>query len=179
MKEKNAKKNTTKETNNKINTIFMKEKGRIFTKQKLAVFKEPVALLMRKTGMVEFYENVKGDELAFEDANGHDLAIALSPEFLQTFEYAGTTFKGYICYEEEAFPLPQKPIVYAELMQSLLYKTLHDIRDWRAKVLDARAGLIWKILLGVAIIIGAIGMYKLLVGNPAPVVIAQNLPLTP
>lgn len=69
------KKETTKQQNNTSNatqrkTVFKKYKQLIGSYLETANFKEPIALLMRRTRKVDFYENVTQGEFEFDHSDG-------------------------------------------------------------------------------------------------------------
>ena len=81
------------------------------------------------------------------------------PQMLHSFDYGkGNKFKGYICHEDYPIPLPDNPVLTAEVFQMAIDKTLNDIKKWRAKELQAKGDLVWKLLVGVAIVIAVLGV---------------------
>lgn len=147
----------------RIKILLKSYEGRFKSYQEMANFKEPVMLLMRNTRKTEFYDNVTSGWFSFTHTDGSGRNIKLSPEFLQTFDYGKRTFKGYICHEDYPTPLPERPIVTAEQFQWAIDKTQNDLQNWKAKELGARGDMWYKILIGIAIIIGVIGFIKLIV----------------
>lgn len=166
MNEKN--KENKKSNAKKIRLLIKKQKGLLWAKKSMVKFKEPIVFLMRRTGKIEFYENATSGEFEYEHSNGRTNKILLSPEYQHTFDYGSTYFKGYILHEDNATPLPDKPLVSAELFSIALDKTLHDIKTWKAKELEAKGQLIWKIGMAVGLVIVAITFYYMIVSNQAP-----------
>ena len=116
-------------------------------------FKEPVVFLMKRNRKVEFYENATQGSFKFERTDGREGNIELAPEFLHTFDYGKRTFKGYLCHEDYLTPLPESPVIMADMFNIAQEKTLHDVRKWK-KDEQAGIGLKWKqILIGIAILV--------------------------
>lgn len=160
------KKTEIKQRNQRLNALFKKHKGLIFKYKRTVNFKEPVALLLRRTGTIEFYEQVNQSEFQFEHTDGKEYKIYLAPRYLHTFEYGNTTFKGYILHEDSAYPLPTDPIHSTQMINAVIDKTLNDIKSWKAKELEAKGKLWWSILIGIAIIGLVYVLYKLMVPTP-------------
>jgi len=140
----------------RIRTLIKKVKGRFKEREELADFKEPVLYLERRGRKVEFYENINQNEFSFEHSSGDNRKIILGTRFLKTFDYAGKTYKGYICHEDYPFPLPEDPLLTAETFGITIEKVLSDYDKWKTKQLDAKANIIWKVFVGIALIIGVV-----------------------
>lgn len=155
--------------------IFKKQKRLFKAKQKLAHFEEPILILMRSTGKAEWYENATGGKFTFTHSNKEERFIILDQSFMQTFEYGGNTFKGYICHEDFPTPLPDNPIVTTELVAIMYEKVLNDISKWKVEQEKAKALKIrsWAILLAVAG--GIILLYIVLKKPNEAIQIAQNI----
>jgi hypothetical protein len=80
-----------------------------------------------------------------------------------TFDYGKRTFKGYICHEDYPTPLPERPVVTAEQFQWAIDKTQQDLKDWKAKEYSAKGDMWYRILIGIAIVIGVLGFVKMIV----------------
>lgn len=116
-------------------------------------FKEPVVFLARRNRRVEFFEDATKGRFEFTHSDGEMGKIDLSPEYLNTFDYGKRTFKGYICHEDHPTPLPENPIVTAELFNIAEEKVLHDMKKWKKSEQEG-IGLKWKqILIGIALVI--------------------------
>lgn len=131
----------------RIKALFQKKK--IFLKdfQKLAGFEEPIVILMRGNGRVEFFEKCK-KEFVFDHTNGKEMTIYLNRNLL-TFDYGRTEFKGYICHEDNPFPLPEDPVVTTELLKILTEKIILDKNDLDAKKKAMLGDMFLKIGLGI------------------------------
>lgn len=169
----NVKPRLYKHDQDKLDVLFKKYKKLMFSYKSLVEFKEPVLFLIKRNGNVEFYENVKKSVFKFKDDDDVEKEINLDPRFLLKFDYGNKIFKGYICYEDEAFPYPQKPIIYAEMFKLAIDKVIHDFRKWKEKEIKATAELFWKVGLAVALIIISIAVYKTLAPSRPDQVIEQ------
>ena len=149
----------------RINILLKKKKALLKSKLELARFKEPILLLMRRNNRVEFYEGATKGEFTFRHSNGHDVDIILDTSFIQTFEYGNNDFRGYILHEDEEFPLPQRPLVYAEQYKIAMSKVMNDIKTYKAKEIEAYGNLGWKIAGGIALLFIGLAIYYLLTGE--------------
>lgn len=172
---------TSKKTYQRIPLLYKKTKGLIWDHKKLKSFKEPCALLMRGNGSVEFYENIRGTEYNFEHSNGRKARILLYAQAIKNFDYAGTTFKGYILDENKATPI-RDGTEYSDHMSSLVID--NTIKTYSAEIEKLRleeakqAGKTWmNVFIGVALVIIAYGVYKMMSGAaPAQAaIIAENV----
>lgn len=148
-------------------TLFKKYKKLFKSKEALSDFQEPILFLERQSSKVEFYENATGGKFEYKHSDGKDRFIILDTRFLKSFDYAGRTFKGYYCHEDFPTPLPDSPIITAELVAIMFEKVLNDISKWKTEELKAKALNIkaWAIFAGV--IIGGILLYVILApSNP-------------
>jgi hypothetical protein len=145
--------------------ILLKAYEKKFTGEylKMANFQEPIVMLMRNTRKIEFFDNATTGWFQYNHTDATTRKVKLSPEFLQTFDYGKRTFKGYILHEDHPTPLPESPVVTAEQFQWAIDKTQQDLVNHKAKELGARGDMWYKILIGIAVIIGVFGLIKLLV----------------
>lgn len=164
----------------KIRTLFAQHKRLLINKKKIAPHKDPILLLLRLNNKVEYYHNVKTKKFEFKHSDGDERYILLDQAQLLTFDYGSNSFKGYIAHEDEALPYPHRPILYAQTVQVLIDKIMNDIKTWKAKELEAKGSMMWKIGAGIAIIIIAYALYKVLVPEPtqAPIIIQTLTNLT-
>lgn len=143
--------------------LFKVHKGLLRKKQKLVEFDEPILILMREGKKAEFYEKATGGKFIFSHSDGDERFIILDQSFMQTFEYGGKVFSGYICHEDFPTPLPENPIVTTELVALLYEKTLNDIKKWKIEELKAKKGLrmVWVwIILAIGAVIVLILIFK-------------------
>lgn len=119
--------------------IFKVYKKLLGRKQALADFQEPCLLLMRNSTKDEWYENATGGKFNYKHSDGEERFILLDPRFLRSIEYAGKTFKAYVCHEDIPTPLPENPTVTAELMAIMYEKVLNDIKKWKVEEAKAKA----------------------------------------
>ncbi len=179
MKENNKKQEKTE--NEPRTTIIMKYKKLLKDQQKLAEFKEPVVMLLRRNFKAEWYEGIKQNRFAFKHTDGLERVIYLDPNKVQTITYADKPFKCYVCHEDHLLPLPEDPIATLEQFETILDKTLTDLKNMRVKELKAKGDLIWKVIIGIAILGGVYILYKMLVpADPtAETIIVQAANTTP
>lgn len=172
IKSKFDKKSRAKE----IKTLLKKTKKLIGTHLRTIPFKQPIVFLIRNNKNVEFYEEATTGTFEFEHTNGKQYKIYLDgTNGLLDFGYGEHKFKGYILHEDNAFPLPEKPIHNTIMVNALIDKTLHDIKSWTAKELEAKAKVIWYLLGGIAVIILAYALLKILMpATPTPI---QPIPI--
>lgn len=132
--------------------MFKVYKGFLKKKQSLAEFDEPIMILMKNSGKVEFYENATGGKFIFQHSSGEERFIILDQRFMNNFDYGGNSFRGYVCHEDFPTPLPENPIVTTELVAIMYEKVLNDIKKWKVEEEKAKALKIksWAILLAVA-----------------------------
>lgn len=157
----------------RIRTLLKKHKKFMGSRKKLAKFKQPVVLLMRRGNTVEFFENAKKNEFEFEHSDGHTRSIILNPAHQKSFDYGADTFSGYILHEDIPVPLPEQPLITTEMVGILVEKTLADIRKWKAEEWKARGKFIWYIAGGIALIILAYAMYGLFMPQHAATTAAK------
>lgn len=171
-----------KEKTNKrlIKKVLTKHKGILKAHIKRVPFKEPIAFIIRRTGKVDFEENVKGVEYQFLHSEGKERRVWLNPRKLLDFEAGQDTFKGYLIDEDSAVCLPEDPIFDSSMVNTVIDKTLHDVKDHLTERIEARGELIKKIFWGITIVILAIGIFYLLVPKQPEIVqtIAQSIPLS-
>ena len=147
----------------RIRLLLKKRKGLIGTYQDTKDFEEPCLLLMRRSRKVEFYEKATQGKFIFEHSDGQERAIELNPQFIHTFDYGKRDFRGYVCHEDYPTPLPDIPVVSAEMYQLGIEKTLNDIKKWKAEEMKGIGEMWFKIRLGIAIVIGVLALAKMLV----------------
>lgn len=138
---------------NKIRMLLKKKETLFRDILDLADFKEPVVFLMRNNRKVEFYENATKNDFEFDKGDEEVGIIKLNPQYLHTFNYGKRTFRGYICHEDYPMPLPENPIMTAEMFSNTIDKTLMDIKSWKAKELEAKVSLRWALWGGIGLIL--------------------------
>lgn len=147
----------------RINTLFKKHKSMIGDQKATAKFKEPILILMRNNKKAEFYENATIGKFEYTHSNGEDMYIQLNRHFLQTFPYGTSEFIGYICHEDYPYPMPHDALITAEMKKIQEEKILNDYRKWTAEEWKAKGDLWWKILIGIAAILLAYALFRMLV----------------
>lgn len=166
-------KNIQKENTVRLKKLFRKYKKWFSREYIVYPFKEPCMLFIRRSGQVEFYENVKGSLFEFNHSDDSKRFIITTPSKQLLFGFGNKRFKGYICHEDYPLPLPQDPILTSEQVNVIVEKSLNDIKKWKAQEIRAKTGL-WKwILIGTACIILAYFLGKmLLAGQVQPQTVA-------
>jgi hypothetical protein len=153
----------------RMKILFKKSKGFIRDKQDMRPHKEPIVQLMRRSGKVEWFDGVKEDVFKFEHSDGEEYEIPLRGFTPHTFEYGGSTFRGFICDEDCPYPLPSKPKIYIDQLKRDLEKVWINVNSRKAIETKAITGLVKMIVIGVAVVIGGYILYKMLIVNPAAV----------
>lgn len=163
----------------RIKQIFKKHKSLMGSYQEIANFKEPTLQLIRRSGKVEFFENVRKGQFDFLHSDGTKRYIILNHKPL-TFDYGKNSFKGYICDEDTPTPLPESPLVLTELINMAVMKTLNDIMKWKIKEADANTKMIMTIGMAIGLVIVAYAFYVMLRPEQAittyPVIINGTIP---
>lgn len=148
----------------RMQMLLRKHQKLIGSYEDLVEFEEPVLFLIRADHSVEWHQGVKGGKYTFkiegEDDEGE---VWLNPASLLTFDYGKRKFKGYIAYEKEAFPYPVNPVLSAQLFHNAIVKTISDTKDWNVQQTKATTELIWKIIMGVAILGIVFILYKMVI----------------
>lgn len=142
----------------KIDALFSKKKGIFKAYYKTIDFKEPVLFLLRQTNDIDFYENATSGKFEFIHTDGTDRDLILTRAKIFKFSFLDKEVRGYICHEDFPFPLPEDPLISAELHQIAVDKTLHDVKKWKAEEYEARGSMFWKIGGAIAIIILAMAI---------------------
>lgn len=154
--------------------LFKKKKRFIKEYKEMTAFSEPILILMRRNQKAEFYENATQGKFEFEHSDKTERYIILDTKYLQTFPYGKSTFKGYICHEDHPLPLPNEPEVTSETIGIAIDKTLNDIKKWKAQEIKAKGELIWKIAIGIAIIIGMYILYTMFAPQQTTQIVAET-----
>lgn len=160
----------------KRKTILKKFKGIVKEHEKTADFKEPIAILLRRTGRAEWYEDVTQGMFKFKHTCGEERYIVITPENKFTFDYGKKEFRGYLLHEDFPSPLPETPLLTTEVFALAIDKTKETVKEWKAKELRAKSKLMEQIAVILMIIIGGIilaqlimpgGIRGLILGTPA------------
>lgn len=157
-------------------TLFVKHKKWLKAHYETTDFTEPVLFLERRSGEVEFYEKATAGLFNYQHSDGNTRFIVLTPNKQKKFGFANRKFRGYYCHEDYPLPLPQDPLITCEQVNILIEKSLNDIQKWKTEATKAKTKMIWVILGGIAVIILAMAMYKMLAGNTPPPVIIEQAP---
>lgn len=146
-----------------IKFIYKKYQKLMRQKEELADFKEPIVMLERRDGGVDFYEDAKQGEWEYEHSEGEYRIITLHPKFLKKFRYGKGFFKGYYCHEDYPFPLTADILCPIDTFTVAIEKALNDMRKWKAQEWEARGNFWWKVAGGIALLIGVYILYKMLI----------------
>lgn len=149
--------------------LFKKHKGLIRAEEQLSNFKEPAAILMRRSGAGQWFENVTKGKFDFDHSDGSKRFIIITGK-PQDMQYAGKTFKLYILHEDFPLPLPEDPLYTTEQVSLMLEQALISTQKLKAKDWEGKTNLVKTIIWGVIGIIGAYILYKILAptGNTQP-----------
>lgn len=152
----------------RIDILLKKQKTKLGEVQALAKFKQPCMILMRNNKRAEYYENATTGKFAYTHSDGEEMEITLDRHFIQTLPYAGKDIDIYFCHEDYPFPLPHPPLITAKMFKLVTEKILNDYRKWIAEEFKAKGDMWWKILIGIAAILLAYGVIKLLLPSNPP-----------
>ena len=161
------------EQKKKREMIFKKNKKVFRGYFETAEFDEPIVILLRRNNRAEFIEDQTSGKFKYTHSSGEEREIPLPQKSMITFPYGNKTFKGFILHEDYGTPLPEDPVVVAELFQISTDKTLNDIKKWKTDEIKATGNMYKNILYGIALIGGVYVLYRLLVPTPAPAVVEQ------
>lgn len=150
---------------NEIKTLIKEVNTLIGKKKQLARFKEPVLYLIRRTGEVNFYEDVP-EIFAFKHSTGEIIEVKLHPVKKLRFNYADIGFTGYIHYEDAFLSEPQEPLADAQIITDYYKKALMDTKTYeeQRKMLKEKSGGKIGIILAVAVVIIAIAFGLNMIG---------------
>lgn len=146
----------TKSQAKKIREVIQMHKKLLGRKQKLTEFKEPIALLIRRSHDIEFYENATKGKFAYRHTDGDMRTIDLIPSKLMSFPYSDRRVRTYILHEDSPLPLPEDPTVSSELITISQEKSMHDLNKYRTKMEEVKGANLKIILWGIAGIIIAL-----------------------
>lgn len=152
----------------RIKNIITKHKAWKGARYNTTNFQEPVMFLERRSGEVEFYENATMGLFEYEHSDGEKRFLILTPSKLKKHGYADRAFKGYWCHEDHPLPLPEEPLITTEQVNIIVDKSLNDIKEWKAKEVQAWSNLTWTILIGIAIVIVAVALLVMLWPEKVP-----------
>ena len=140
----------------RIKNLLRKHKRFIGTYLDTVDFEEPIMMFARRSGKVEWYERATQGQFRFKHSEGDERFITLTSKKLMNFDYGKKTFKGYWCHEDYPTPLPEEPVVTAEIFTIAQEKTLNSINKFEAQKLRATGDMWKKVLLAIAVIIAII-----------------------
>lgn len=188
LEESRATLKTKEEESKEITAVFLKVKGLIKDKQKLAKFKEPVVFLERRSGTVDLFEGITTTEWEVPDQEvGRERKIHFTTP-PKRFNYAGDTFRFYYCHEDYAFPIDcgynmvydketkayigvdlRAANIAAEALRDLIRKVLVAWEKYKTTAEAANMQAWLKIILwGLGILVGGYILYKLLIKQEPP-----------
>lgn len=147
----------------RIDQLFLKYKKWFKETYETKDFKSPVMFFEKRSGEVEFYENVTTGLFEYKHSDGTTRFIIIIPSKQKKFGFANKTFKGYWCHEDYPLPLPEDPFLTVEQLNIAVEKALADVKEWKAKELKAKGDWWWKIGAGIALVIAAYTLFRLLV----------------
>lgn len=163
----------TKTELKRMRILYKKSKKLIKTHYTLTNFKEPVVWLIRRSGDAEFYENAKKGEYEFTKSDGETGRVLLHPRHTLKFAYGDNSIRTFLIHEDYPAPLPHSPIILAETFSMAIDKSINAVNKYKTQQIHATTKMIWTIAIGLAIVIGIIILYKMLIQPvPEPTVVA-------
>ena len=152
----------------RVRMLYKKNSGVFKDKEKLTEFKEPIVMLKRRSGTVEFLEDASKGRMEITHSDGKPRTIYLDPAFLLTFDYGKKKFKGYWCDEDHPLPLPLDPIITTETINQIVEKISLDMNKMNTpKGMNPKTikMLIWFALgAGLLLILWQTHIFEMLVG---------------
>lgn len=147
----------------RIKELMRKRKKFMSQYYDVAPFKEPVLFFERRSGDVEFYENVTSGLFEYDHSDGEKRFQIINPKSQRKFGFGNRAFRGYYSHEDYPISGLPDPLLTAEQVNIIVEKSLNDMKKWKAQELKAKGDLWWKILAGVAVIILAAAAYAMFV----------------
>lgn len=153
-------------------TLFKKYKKILGEEERLSNFKEPAAILLRRSGQGEWLEGVTKGKYAFTHSDGSRRFIIITGK-PNDMRYAGRLFKLYVLHEDFPIPIPEDPLITTEQVSLMLEQALIGSQKIRAKDWEGKNNMIKIIIWGIIGLIVAVIVYKLVV--PANPQVAQTI----
>lgn len=159
-----APKVVTESNAKRIGELLKKKKKLIRERESTVEFKEPCAILIRRTGKGEWMEDCTKGKLEIEHSDGTERYLYLEPNGLVTLPYGDKGIRMYILHEDYPLPLniASEPIITSETLTQIIQKTIHDLQELQAKKYGAIGDMIWKIGLAAGVVILAYAVYTIL-----------------
>ena len=128
-------------------------------------FKEPIVLLIRNTGEIDIYEDVKKEEWIFDHSDGTKRTITLTGKPHKLKHHKGYVLT-YLCNEDMPFPILDSldPVITITEHSNVIIKTQDAISRIKAQNLKAKGELWISIAKGLGIIIAVLGGILILGG---------------
>lgn len=179
--EKEKLKHLNKIRKQRIKEVFTKQKRFLKARYNRLPIEEPVLYLHRRSGQVEFYEGVKEGLFEFKHSDGEIRFIIVNTNTQEMYGHTKDKYRGYIAHEDHPITGFPDPVMTCEQVNIIVEKSLNDIKKWKAKELQARGDMWWKIGLAIGAVILAIALFKTLVPTQPETVVqvvketAQNI----
>lgn len=144
----------------RIRNLLIKQKRLLGSIKKIVPLKEPVVILHRRSGRVEYHEDASAGRFVFTHSNGQQRYIELRPSDLETHDYYGNYFRAYDVHEDRPFAGWEEPIVDSEQVKKVTDAMNLTREKYEAQLLGKknRRVWIWFVAPAVALAIGAIGV---------------------
>lgn len=124
-------------------------------------YKSPIVLYIRDTGEIEIEENARSGYLIKKLDGGEQRCHVLDPVKLRNFPCAfGEPLQGWIVAENDAFALPNSPVLDAELFNKIKAQDEQQAMDDALQMAKFDVKKIGIIVFGVILVVG------LLINNP-------------
>lgn len=142
----------------RIRMLLKKNKTIFSSKEKITDFKEPVAFLRRRGGVTEFHEDASKGVFSFTHSDGKYREIYLDPSTQGTMDYGKRKFKYYWLHEDFPLPLPENPLITADVVNLILEKSMMDLKKLNERAHEMQLKT-WKTIAW--IVAGGVGLYLL------------------
>lgn len=168
----------------RVRGLLMKQKKFLGTIKKIIPLKEPVLMLHRRTGRVEYHEDATAGAFPFTHSNGERRFIVLRPSDLEVHDYFGNTFKCYDCHEDRPFAGWENPVVDGESFMRGMEMSKQARMKYEESLMVQKRKMIWAWFLGIVVLVLGIALAITLIPsswwdkifNKETVNTAQNAP---
>lgn len=138
----------------RIDSLFKVYKTLLKRKKKLVELKQPVMFLQRENMKDELYENVTKGRFEFQGSDGKQRFITIDPSRMRTLPFGNDILRYYVAHERYPLPLPNERNFTNMQFYKGIDDTLSAKKEWEAKKFTALGNMWWKIMMGIAVLVG-------------------------